>query len=498
MIRELFEEACEQKDVRGLLSEMRQELREYPGEMAECTATDMLQQMIRWMEHEDAKTRKNAALLLGDVQEAVGDDDTCLVSDALWNAYCREQTLFVRSSYLKSLKLYDCSKYQEEMQKQLQTLCEGNYETTDLKHIRQERKELEEILQQLGDAPMHTFARLDRPYDILLVSNKCVREELQRQITDKSLLVPFGVRVQTQDVDALMDKRLFREMLFYIPLAKGTVLSEECAGRVLAESGLLSFLQNVHEKSDAPFYFRLEIKGRLEEMQRRNLLKKISFEIEEYSHHQLRNSPGNYEVEIRLMQRKDGTYGAFAKLSTIADYRFTYREHVEPTSLSPYVAAEIVELARPYLMEEAQIIDPFCGVGTLLIERNKAVRARVNYGIDIYGTAIKGARVNSELAGLQVNYINRDYFDFTHEYLFDEVIADFPRLYKESREEISEFYQHFFEKTDEITTEEATLILYTNEEGQIKKYLRLNKQFQLVKQMNIQKKDFLFVIKKKG
>ena len=29
----------------------------------------------------------------------------------------------------------------------------------------------------------------------------------------------------------------------------------------------------------------------------------------------------------------------------------------------------IVALAEPYLKENAQILDPFCGVGTMLIER---------------------------------------------------------------------------------------------------------------------------------
>ena len=40
-------------------------------------------------------------------------------------------------------------------------------------------------------------------------------------------------------------------------------------------------------------------------------------------------------------------------------------------------------LAKPYLKEDAAVLDPFCGVGTMLIERNKVLPARSLYGIDI-------------------------------------------------------------------------------------------------------------------
>ncbi len=59
----------------------------------------------------------------------------------------------------------------------------------------------------------------------------------------------------------------------------------------------------------------------------------------------------------------------------------------------------LVALAEPYLKENAQILDPFCGVGTMLIERDIRVPAREKYGIDIFGEAIRGARENASYAG---------------------------------------------------------------------------------------------------
>lgn len=78
-------------------------------------------------------------------------------------------------------------------------------------------------------------------------------------------------------------------------------------------------------------------------------------------------------------------------------------------SIHPSLAAMLVSLAKPYLKENAQILDPFCGVGTMLIERDIAQPAREKYGIDIFGPAIEGARENASLAGEKINFIHRDY-----------------------------------------------------------------------------------------
>ena len=76
------------------------------------------------------------------------------------------------------------------------------------------------------------------------------------------------------------------------------------------------------------------------------------------------------------------------RLCSIQDNRFAYRKNVLPTSMHPSQAALIVSLAKPYLKETAQIMDPFCGVGTLLIERAHLVPAREIYATDTYGDAI--------------------------------------------------------------------------------------------------------------
>ena len=121
-----------------------------------------------------------------------------------------------------------------------------------------------------------------------------------------------------------------------------------------------------------------------------------------------------------------------------------HRKNAVAVSIHPATAAMLVALAEPYLKENAQILDPFCGVGTMLIERDIRVLAREKYGIDIFGEAIRGARENASYAGEKINFINRDYFDFTHAYLFDEIITNMPVRERKSKGRDGRFLQQIF------------------------------------------------------
>lgn len=145
--------------------------------------------------------------------------------------------------------------------------------------------------------------------------------------------------------------------------------------------------------------------------------------------------------------------------------------------MHPSLAALIMELAAPYLKENAQIIDPFCGVGTMLIERDIRVPAREKYGTDIFGEAIDGARENAALAGEQINFIHRDFFDFRHDYLFDEIVTNMPVRGKMTREQLDRLYEKFFRKALTILEKEAVIVMYTGEIGFVKKQLRLHREF---------------------
>ena len=206
------------------------------------------------------------------------------------------------------------------------------------------------------------------------------------------------------------------------------------------------------------------------------------------------NSTSDYEVEIRLVANKEGKFFPAIKLSTIEDDRFVYRKNYIAASIQPSTAALIMESVKEHLKEHAQVMDPFCGVGTMLIERHKKVPAKSMYATDIFGDAIVYARENTELAGLTINYIHRDFMDFKHEYLFDEIITNMPLRGKKSKQEMDAFYNAFFVKAKEILKKEAVMILYTNEIGFVKKQLRLHKEYTLLQETCMQPKNDFYVM----
>lgn len=59
--------------------------------------------------------------------------------------------------------------------------------------------------------------------------------------------------------------------------------------------------------------------------------------------------------------------------------------------------------------------------------------------------------------------------DFKHKYLFDEIITNLPVRGKKTKEEQDLFYKRFFDKSEEILAPGGVMILYSNENGFIKK-----------------------------
>ena len=78
---------------------------------------------------------------------------------------------------------------------------------------------------------------------------------------------------------------------------------------------------------------------------------------------------------------------------------------------------------------------------------------------------------------MRANYIHRDFMDFKHEYLFNEIITNMPVRGMKTKQEMDEFYGAFFEKAKTHLTRDGVIIMYTNEIGFVKKQLRLHKEY---------------------
>lgn len=499
MLENRYEELKQNKNIRENLSLLRNDVKN-PTEkqrLSEIVGDGAL--LLGFLQHEEPKVRKNAALLIGDLEleQAVG---------SLLRAYKEETTLFVKSSYLTALGKLDVSDHLEVFTARLAELTAIEPAENEKKHVGGEIRELEKLITGIKGIARHRFIGFAGSQELLLATNREQRNvtlaevsELPADIRRKAVLHPLGVLVHTKEVTPFTRLRTYRELLFPIRTSDKIASEPEQAAAAVWKAGLWELLAECHREK-APFYFRLEIKSRMELDKKSRFAKRFSAELEQLSARKFINSTKDYELEIRLLETKDGGFAAFFKLFTIPMKRFAYRKHAIASSIHPAAAAMLVELAKPYLKEDAQILDPFCGVGTMLIERDIRVPAREKYGIDIFGDAIRMARENAAAAGEKINFINRDYFDFRHDYKFDEIITNMPTRGKKTKEEMDSFYAEFFRKSKNILASGAVIVMYSNEEGFVKKQLRLQAEYRLLQEHCIREKDhfYLFVIQYKG
>ena len=490
----ILRELQDNQNVRANLSDLRKLIKEESAKTQLFVEVQKQEPLfLSFLRSEDAKTRKNAALLLGDLAYQNATDE-------LYDAYVQEKTLFVRASYLEALAQLDVADKLEALKDSLAHLLGSEVAPENRKHTDEEIRALREIIIGYEGITRHTADIKGKKVAVVLLTNRSQRETVRRTVTCGNATVhPLGVLVETDNLPELMRLRTYREMLF--PLKQDGFFSSEpvaCAQEIW-DSNILELLDNLHEEKGS-YYFRIECKSAFELEERSAFTKKLAAELERLSQGELINSTSDYEVELRLIANKEGQFYGAISLSTIKSDRFAYRKNAIAASIHPSTAALIMEIAAPYLKENAQIIDPFCGVGTMLIERDERVPAREMYGTDIYGDAIIFARENTDLAKKKINYIHRDFMDFKHDYLFDEIVTNMPLRGKKSKQEMDEFYQAFFEKAKEILAKEAILVMYTNEIGFVKKQLRLHKEYSLLQETCLQAKNdfYLLILSYKG
>ncbi len=489
MVKEQFEHLKNGQDLRKNLIELKQELK---GEAARRELLALLagdySLFTGLLENQEPKVRKNAALILGKLRQ---DENV----KALYQAYEKEQQLFVKSDYLKALMELDYSVCQAQLEERLAQLEQYRPMEEEEKHIREELLMLRKLVEKGAVHRKHCFQGYGDAWEIILTTGRKYQQLTAGQIREgKVTVLKSGVRVHTTHLKSVLRIPTYRELLFPLNIRKIPADPKEAA-RELAKSNLLELLYKAHKAEDS-FYFRLGLQSKRTLEQRSAFIKKCSFALEQETEGKLKNSPSDYELEIRLAENQEGQFVPFLKLFTFGRDCFSYRKYTVASSIRPEQAAVIVRLAKPYMQEQAQVLDPFCGVGTMLIERERICPAKVMYGVDIFGEAIAKAKENTKLAGREIYYINRDFYEFTHKYAFDEIITDMPERGKKSKDEQDALYAAFFEKADKVLADKGRIIMYSNEKNFVKKQLRLHKEFTLLREYSMDEKDnfYLFII----
>ncbi len=497
------------RDKRTTLSHLRAEIKSDASMAEELSSPEYIARILDCLSDTDAKTRKNAALLLGDLAnnissardvEATGNEyqkdetiDSAEIAKALWNAYQTDETKFVKSSYLHALARFDYSNFREGLcaeQKKLQT---AEIAPEDQKHIREILRELDEIVATFNRE--YHYRGISRKHAVLLTAQSYIHELLAEEVKRKTHLEPRvtkrGIRVTTSDLEPLYQIRIYEELLFVLRQRADTAIDIAHLGVAIVESELLSILREMYGDEES-YPFRLHTS-----VQKLNL-KSIADEIAEASAYRLYNSTKHALVDIEIVKKADGGFLFYGNFFNANRNRFRYRMNILPTATSPVIAAQMIALISPYLTQNAHVLDPFCGLGTLLIERELYEPASHLYGVDTYGEAILMARDEATFLNKENYFINRNYFDFTITHAIEEIITEFPHMQDQNREVIDEFYARFFDKSAEIVSDGGMLFAFTTEEAIMKKQLRLHKEFSLVRQIPMRGKEQIYIFTKRG
>lgn len=500
-LEQLLEQIRKDRDVRQNLIEIRQNISD------ESLRRRFMYQMggdfsllNKLLEHEDPKVRKNAALILGMTE----DED---VLPSLFAAWEKEETLFVREDYLKAISMLDYREYLPRLEARIRELSEklgdgdnegrspiSTEETKTLqkdfegsentsgesahnplwdndRHLLSELSRLRQMTSRYEKHDRHHYIKMNPAPELLLRTNLLHADITAKQISCGSVhIMRGGVHVKGGNLDEILKIRTWTECLLPIPGARPVSGDEKMIASKLRDLKIGNYLNFLHEDTGRPFRYRIELKSPSVPTEKRGeYIRRIASRLDVLERGRLLNSDSDYEVELRLIERGDHSLVPMLKLFTLPDTRFAYRKETTSQSTSAPLAALAVALAAPYLKEGVQILDPFCGVGTLLIERFLAVPADPVYGIDRFTEAVEKARVNSQVIQsahhVPVHYINRDFFDFTHEYPFDEIITHLPDM----QEGEEEFAGRFLQKAASLLRDSAVLIILTNAPDALKK-----------------------------
>lgn len=451
---------------------------------------------------EDAKVRKHAALVMGEL-------GVPKLLAPLWEAYNTEQTRFVRSAYLTAMKSYDYSGLLEQLKCALKRLNAEEVSEENRKHLQEERMLLRGLVAAKERVKQHRYAGDLLVSELVLTTNRNHKNILMEELgACKKKELGAGVMVQLSEPSKLFALRSFEEMLFVLPKCRMIPADPQAAAEALVAAGLCEYLKQRHEHSDAPYRFRIELRGRMALEKRGVFVRSMAAFIEEKSRAVLVNATDGYDLELRLIETKEGAYYVLLKLFTLPDFRFAYRQKTIAAGMRPFNAAFCMALAKNekdacghmFFRENAKVLDPFCGAGTMLIERAKCQPVKELLGVDILEQAVLAARENTRFADKKANYVNRDFFTFAKGEPFDEIVTDMPFTVSESEEkkqEIAEIYRRFFGRAPEFLKEDGVMLLLTHDRALVKKYG--TEPFVCIREFELSMKEgsYLFLMQKR-
>ena len=307
--------------------------------------------------------------------------------------------------------------------------------------------------------------------------------ELNYKKTD---IIKNALSISPKDYADVFGLRCFFEALILIGEYE-KISDEDLARLIIANSNRLFGLEKFSLRLDVQYLRPLKKQEKID-----SLVKLIEKDP------RFKSSTSNYQFEIRLIYNYDKVV-VTVKIPYMDD-RFSYRKHTIPASIHPVIAASMIRTLRPYLKEDAKVLDPFVGTGTLLYERDYILPCEELVGVDIKKDTIYLAKTNFLKLDIPISFLVSDILNANLNQTFDEIICNMPfgrRVANHDKNEV--LYTGFADEIGKLLNVGGHAFLYTNEKNLLKGYLNYQKNLKLLDEIVIEAGGLypsLFIIKK--
>lgn len=411
---------------------------------------------------DDAKTRKNAARLIG----ALGDEAD---ANALIERLQSEGTRFVIPSILLALG----SVGGEAAKRAVEAYAVPEpKDETEIKHCDEIASAKQKASNAFpSDEPLET-PRFDSEREFLLTAPVGFTDMLCAELQQRGIAfrrAAGGAIVKTDEPQKLKAVRTASEVL--LPVRTHVPYDPSAVG------GYTDIPKEI------PYRIELRIEDEAESVDRRREIARIAASIGG------RNNPSHYAVEVRVVKR--GKFMDVSLVPMLRDGRFAYRKKALPASIAPATAAALAAFAVEKHKElfpkaaVATVLDPFCGSGTLLIETERYCRMNrlpvpKLLGVDIAPNAIAIARTNSAAARADVKLVQKDILRFTAREPVELIVTNMPFGNRVGTHASNEtLYRGFVRGLPDMLSEQGTAVLYTMEYRLLKKCIAAEKRLTL-------------------
>lgn len=173
------------------------------------------------------------------------------------------------------------------------------------------------------------------------------------------------------------------------------------------------------------------------------------------------------------------------QLITAGTFERNYRKCTFNSSLNPAIAYAMNFLAG--LEEKDRILDPCCGSGTLLIER-QLLKPVICVGVDIDQKAIDCAKQNIEAAKVEIELKHGDIMGkkFPNGY-FTKIISNLPYgIHTGSRKDNIRLYRFLADRAINWLKTGGKAIFITNAKSLLKNSFEFNPNWQLISEDQVQ------------